>query len=731
MPSARFEALNAFATRPKVKVEMPSHKVSDFFAESVFNDTAMKEFLSKDAYTLLKKCIEEDRKVDRELAGAIASAMKTWAISKGATHYTHWFQPLNGVTAEKHDSFFTSIDGVGIEDFSANSLIQQETDGSSFPSGGLRATFEARGYTVWDLTSPAFIMTVGEGKTLCIPTIYFSYTGETLDYKSPLLRSLQALNQAATDVCQYFDKNIKKVNATLGWEQEYFLIDSALYYARPDLAMTGRTLLGKRSAKDQQLEDHYFGAIPERVYAYMRDMEIEAFKLGIPIHTRHNEVAPSQFECAPMFEEANLAVDHNQLLIDVMDRVSSKHKFKVLLHEKPFAGVNGSGKHCNWSLSTNTGLNLLSPGSTPRTNLRFLTFFINIIAAVNRHEELLRASIASHSNDLRLSAHEAPPVIMSVFTGSFLKDVLEILEEKVYEGRLNKSGDIGLRLDIHNKIPIVVWDNTDRNRTSPFAFTGNKFEFRAVGSSANCSLPVTVINAIVTEQLVKFKTEVDKYIKAGNYKDIAILKVLRKTLIESKRILFEGDNYSDEWVKEAQKRGLSNHKYTPAALKAFKNEKTIKLFEEQKIMSREECVARYEILMHDYSTHFQIESRVLGEIVSNQIIPACIEYENKLIQSISGLKALNVIDNSVYSPRLELLQNISKSISDLMILTKEMRELRIEGNHIKSETEKAELYCNQVAPLMQKIREISDELESNVEDKLWPLPKYREIMLTK
>ncbi|MCO5248903.1 MAG: glutamine synthetase III [Chitinophagales bacterium] len=731
MPNARFEALSSFAARPKVKVEMPSPKISDFFADSVFNDKAMKEVLSKDAYNKLQRCIEEEEKVDRDLADAIASAMKTWAINKGATHYTHWFQPLNGTTAEKHDSFFIAIDGKGIEEFSANSLIQQETDGSSFPSGGLRATFEARGYTAWDLSSPAFIMTVGEGKTLCIPTIYFSYTGETLDYKSPLIRSLQSLNKAATDVCQYFDRNIKKVNATLGWEQEYFLIDSAMYYARPDLVMTGRTLLGKRSAKDQQLDDHYFGAIPERVYAYMRDMEIEAYKLGIPIHTRHNEVAPSQFECAPMFEEANLAVDHNQLLLDVMDRVSSKHKFKVLLHEKPFSGVNGSGKHCNWSLSTDTGINLLSPGSTPRTNLRFLTFFINVIAAVNNHEELLRASIASHSNDMRLSAHEAPPVIMSVFTGSFLKDVLELLEKEVYEGNLNKSGEIGLRLDLHNKVPVVVFDNTDRNRTSPFAFTGNKFEFRAVGSSANCSLPVTIINSIVAEQLVKFKTEVDLHIKEGDYKDVAILKVLRKTLIASKRILFEGDNYSESWVKEAKKRGLSNHPTTPSALKTFKSKKTMQLFEEQKIMSREECAARFEIMTHDYSTHIQIESRVLGEMVSNQIIPACIEYENKLIQSIAGLKELSKVDDDILAPRIALLHHISKGISDLMILSKEMRELRILGNQMKSETEKAEHYCYKILPMMQKIRAISDELESNVEDKLWPLPKYREIMLTK
>lgn len=730
MSKTRFNALAAFSSRPKVPVELPSAKISDFFAESVFNDKAMKATLSKEAYKKLTSYMKDGKKVDRELADLIASAMKTWAMEKGATHYTHWFQPLTGTTAEKHDSFFMPIDGSGIEEFTADSLIQQETDGSSFPSGGIRATFEARGYTAWDLTSPAFIMTVGSGKTLCIPTIFFSYTGDTLDFKSPLMKSLQAINQAATEVCQYFDRNVSQVNTTLGWEQEYFLIDSAMYYARPDLVMTGRTLLGKRSAKGQQLEDHYFGAIPERVYAFMRDMEIECLKLGIPIRTRHNEVAPSQYECAPMFEEANLAVDHNQLLTDVMDRVSSRHKMKVLLHEKPFAGVNGSGKHNNWSLSTDTGVNLLSPGKTPRTNLQFLTFFINTIAAVNKHEELLRASVATHGNDHRLGANEAPPAILSVYTGSYLKEVLDLIEKRVDEETFDEQDNISLRLDIHNKIPEIMWDNTDRNRTSPFAFTGNKFEFRAVGSSANCSMPMTVISAIVAQQLKKFKVEVDALIKQGDYKDVAILKVLRRTLAESRRILFEGDNYSDEWRDEAARRGLSNNRTTPVALDAFVKEEVIQLFEELDIMNHRESEARYEILLHDYTNHVQIESRILGEMVVNQIIPACIEYQNKLISTIEGFKSLKM-DIELYEPQLNILKKVATGVSRLLKLEEKMKELRVQGNDMNSPREQAGLYCDQVKPLMEEIREVADELETIVDDNLWPLAKYREMLFSK
>ncbi|HUH75512.1 MAG TPA: glutamine synthetase III [Chitinophagales bacterium] len=730
MSKTRFNALAAFASRSKVQVDMPSDKISDFFAESVFNDKAMKATLSKEAYKKLNSYMKEGRKVDRDLADLIASAMRIWAMDKGATHYTHWFQPLTGTTAEKHDSFFMPIDGSGIEELSAASLIQQETDGSSFPSGGIRATFEARGYTAWDITSPAFIMKVGNGKTLCIPTIFFSYTGETLDYKTPLLKSLQAINQAATEVCQYFDRNVGQVNTTLGWEQEYFLIDSAMYYSRPDLVMTGRTLLGKRSAKGQQLEDHYFGAIPERVYAYMRDMEIESLKLGIPIHTRHNEVAPSQYECAPMFEEANLAVDHNQLLMDVMERVSSKHKMKVLLHEKPFAGVNGSGKHNNWSLSTDTGVNLLSPGKTPRTNLQFLTFFINTIAAVNKHEALLRGCVATHGNDHRLGANEAPPAILSIFTGSYLKEVLDMIEKRVDEDTFDEQDNISLRLDIHNKIPEFMWDNTDRNRTSPFAFTGNKFEFRAVGSSANCSMPMTVISAIVAQQLRKFKVEVDALIKNGDYKDVAILKILRRTLSDSRRILFEGDNYSDEWKEEAARRGLSNHSTTPDALDAFIDNETVQLFEELNIMNHRESHARYEILLHDYTNHLQIESRILGEMVINQIVPACIDYQNKLIQNVEGMKDLD-LDAELYTPQLNILKKVAKNTGILIQLEGEMKEYRVQGNGTSDPRKQAALYCDKIKPLMDKIREASDELETIIDDNLWPLAKYREMLFTK
>ncbi|QQR97512.1 MAG: glutamine synthetase III [Sphingobacteriales bacterium] len=727
MSKIRFNAISSFASRQKVAVDLPGEKISDFFASAVFSDKQMKAYLSSDAYKKLQVCIKENKKVDRDLADQVASAMKAWAMKQGATHYTHWFQPLTGTTAEKHDSFFMPKGTEGIEEFSADTLVQQEPDASSFPSGGIRVTFEARGYTAWDLTSPAFIMTVGSGKTLCIPTIFISYTGETLDFKAPLLKSIQALDQAATEVCHYFDREVKHVNTTLGWEQEYFLIDTAMYYARPDLVMCGRTLLGRRSPKGQQLEDHYFGAIPERVYAYMRDFEIECLKLGIPIRTRHNEVAPSQFECAPMFEEANLAVDHNSLLMDVMDRVSSKHKMKVLFHEKPFAGVNGSGKHNNWSLGTDTGVNLLSPGKTPRTNLQFLTFFINTIAAVNRHEDLLRASVASHGNDHRLGANEAPPAIISVFTGSYLFDVLEMIEKRVDEEKFDEQDNITLRLDIHNRIPDIMLDNTDRNRTSPFAFTGNKFEFRAVGSSANCALPMTVLNTIVAEQLIKFKKEVDAHIKAGDYKDVAILKVLRKTIKESKKILFEGDNYSDEWHKEAKKRGLSNNKTTPEALGSFISDKSIKLFEDLQIYSHREIEARYEIALENYTKAIQIESRTLGEIVVNQIIPVCIEYQNRLIQNIKGLKDVGVSA----SIQTDMLKKIAEGIEKLNKLSDEMTAFRIKANEMKASKKQADLYCEKVKPLMEQIRESVDDLEAIIDNEIWPLPKYREMLFTK
>jgi glutamine synthetase len=730
MSKTRFNALSAFAARPKLNVELPEEKISDFFGSAVFGDQQMKEFLPSDAYKRLATCIRDGKKVDRDIADQVASAMKAWALKQGATHYTHWFQPLTGTTAEKHDSFFIPKGGSGIEEFGADALAQQEPDASSFPSGGIRATFEARGYTAWDVTSPAFIMTVGNGKTMCIPTIFISYTGETLDYKAPLLKSIQVLDHAATDVAHYFDRDVKHVYTTLGWEQEYFLVDSAMYYARPDLVMSGRTLLGRRSPKGQQLEDHYFGAIPERVYSYMRDFEIECLKLGIPIRTRHNEVAPSQFECAPMFEEANLAVDHNSLLMDVMDRVSSKHKLKVLFHEKPFAGINGSGKHNNWSMGTDTGVNLLSPGKTPRTTLQFLTYFINTIAAVNRHEDILRASVASHGNDHRLGANEAPPAIISVFSGSYLKEVLDMIEKRVDEDKFDEQDNITLRLDIHNRIPDIMLDNTDRNRTSPFAFTGNKFEFRAVGSSANCALPMTVLNTIVAEQLKLFKTEVDEYVKAGDYKDVAILKVLRKTIKDAKKIMFEGDNYSDDWHKEAKKRGLSNNKTTPVALDAFISDKAIKLFESQGIYSHREIEARHEIALENFVKAIQIESRALGEIVVNQVIPACIEYQNKLITNVRGLKDIG-LDGKMYTAQTDILKQISEGIDKLIKLDKEMFDLRVKGNDMANAKKQAVMYSDKIKPLMDEIRDITDNLEGIVDDELWPLPKYREMLFSK
>lgn len=730
MAITRFNALSAFSSRPKLNIELPSEKISDFFATSVFGDKQMKEYLPSDTYKRLSACIKDGKKVDRDIADQVASAMKAWAMKQGATHYTHWFQPLTGTTAEKHDAFFMPKEGAGVEEFNADALVQQEPDASSFPSGGIRVTFEARGYTAWDVTSPAFIMKVGSGKTLCIPTIFISYTGETLDYKAPLLKSIQVLDQAASDVARYFDRDVKHVNTTLGWEQEYFLVDSAMYYARPDLVMSGRTLLGRRSPKGQQLEDHYFGAIPERVYAYMRDFEIECLKLGIPVRTRHNEVAPSQFECAPMFEEANLAVDHNCLLMDVMDRVSSKHKMKVLFHEKPFAGVNGSGKHNNWSMSTDTGVNLLSPGKTPRTNLQFLTFFINTIAAVNRHEELIRASVATHGNEHRLGANEAPPAIVSVFTGSYLKEILDMIETRVDEDKFDDQDNITLRLDIHNRIPDILLDNTDRNRTSSFAFTGNKFEFRAVGSSANCAHPITIINTIVAEQLKLFKAEVDEFIKAGDYKDVAILKVLRKTIKDSKRIIFEGDNYSDDWVKEAKKRGLSNSRSAPEALKAFVTEKSLKLFADLGIYTHRESEARYDIALENYSKAIQIESRVLGEIVMNQIVPACMEYQSRLIKNLKGLKDLG-IDAKISTHQTEVLQQITQDIDKLIELNKEMFDLRVKANDIENVLKQASLYSDKVKPVMEAIRKIADGLEIIVDDELWPLPKYREMLFAK
>ncbi|EDP71660.1 glutamine synthetase [Flavobacteriales bacterium ALC-1] len=728
MSTLRFHAVKASLNRTPIHIK-ESKRRSDIFGDNVFNETTMRQFLTNEALTSIMEAVEKGNKIDRLTADHISTGMKEWAISKGATHYTHWFQPLTGATAEKHDAFFETIgNGLAIEKFGGSQLVQQEPDASSFPHGGIRNTFEARGYTAWDPTSPAFIY----GTTLCIPTVFVSYTGEALDYKTPLLRALHAVDSAAVSICKYFDKNVKKVSASLGWEQEYFLIDNALATSRPDIVLTGRTLLGHSPAKGQQLDDHYFGTIPARAMAYMRDLETECMLLGIPVKTRHNEVAPNQFELAPIYEEANLAVDHNSLLMDVMQKVAMRHNFKVLMHEKPFAGVNGSGKHNNWSLSTDTGVNLLSPGKTPMSNLQFLTFFINTIKAVQTHEELLRAAIASASNDHRLGANEAPPAIISVFIGDQLTKVLQELET-VTKGKLSPKEKTDLKLNVVGKIPEILLDNTDRNRTSPFAFTGNKFEFRAVGSTANCANPMTVLNTIVAKQLMDFKIEVDELIdKKAMKKDDAIFNVLREYIKTSKAILFEGNGYSDEWEKEAKKRGLSNNKTTPEALKVKIAKSSIELFENLGVMNKVESKARYEIEMEEYILHIQIESRVIGDIARNHIVPTAVRYQNILIENVTGLKTIYGDKfKSLAKEQLSLIEQISHHIEALNSLVTKMTEERKLFNKQIDLEKKANGYCNKIKPLFEEIRYHCDKLELMIDDELWPLTKYRELLFTK
>ncbi|WP_242918963.1 glutamine synthetase III family protein [Pontibacter liquoris] len=730
MAVLRFKALELVNKRKPGKVVLPAEKISDFFGENVFGLEAMRATMSSDYFKRLRKAIERGEKVDRNLADAVASAMKTWAMSKGATHYTHWFQPLTGSTAEKHDSFFDlTSDGDAIESFKGNSLVQQEPDASSFPSGGIRNTFEARGYSAWDPSSPAFLIENAGTKTLCIPTIFVSYTGEALDYKTPLLKSLKLLNDAAVPVCQYFDKDVTKVNTTLGIEQEYFLVDRALFDARPDLVLTGRTLFGHAPAKGQQLEDHYFGSIPSRVHAFMVDFENTALRLGIPLRTRHNEVAPNQFECAPTFEDANLAVDHNQLLMDIMDRVAERHNFKVLLHEKPFKGVNGSGKHNNWALSTNTGVNLLAPGKRPKENLQFLTFFINTIKAVYTYADLLRGSIASASNDHRLGANEAPPAIMSVFVGQQLTAVLDELE-RTAKVPMEKGDNMYLKLGI-DKIPEILRDNTDRNRTSPFAFTGNKFEFRAVGSSANSSSPMTVLNTIVADQLNNFRNTVDELIEQkGMKKELAIIQVLREYVAESKAIRFEGNGYSKEWEDEAATRGLSNIKATPLALDVYEHEAVKELFIRHGIFTEVELCARHEILLEDYIKKIQIESRIMGDLAMNHVVPTAIAYQNKLIQNFRGLKELGLEDEYTQST-IEGIKKMSRHISTIQKSVDQMIEARKVANKVEDARERAILYNEKVLSFFDTIRYSVDKLELMVNDEDWPLIKYRELLFRK
>jgi glutamine synthetase len=728
MSTLRFYAVKESLKRKPLEIE-ESKRRSEVFGANVFNESAMRQYLTKDALASIMEAIEKGTKIDRVMADHISTGMKEWAIAKGATHYTHWFQPLTGATAEKHDAFFETIgNGLAIEKFEGNQLVQQEPDASSFPHGGIRNTFEARGYTAWDPTSPAFIY----GTTLCIPTVFVSYTGEALDYKTPLLRALNAVDNAAVAICKYFDKNVKKVSASLGWEQEYFLIDNALATSRPDIVLAGRTLLGHSPAKGQQLDDHYFGTIPTRAMAYMRDLEKECMLLGIPVKTRHNEVAPNQFELAPIYEEANLAVDHNSLLMDVMQKVAKRHDFMVLMHEKPFAGVNGSGKHNNWSLSTDTGVNLLSPGKTPMSNLQFLTFFINTIKAVLTHEELLRAAIASASNDHRLGANEAPPAIISVFIGAQLTKVLQELET-VTKGKLSPQEKTDLKLNVVGKIPEILLDNTDRNRTSPFAFTGNKFEFRAVGSKANCANPMTVLNTIVAKQLIDFKAEVDKLIDEKSMKkDDAIFNVLREYIKTSKAILFEGNGYSEEWEKEAKKRGLSNNKTTPEALQIKVSKASIELFESLGVMNKIESQARYEIEMEEYILHIQIESRVLGDIARNHIVPTSVRYQNILIENVTGLKTIYGDKFKNFAKeQLALIEEISQHIEAINSLVTKMTEARKSCNKLIDIQKKAIGYCNKVKPIFEDIRYHCDKLELMIDDELWPLTKYRELLFTK
>ena len=727
MSIIRFNALQETLNRKPIKI-VESEKRSTLFGKNVFNKNAMQQYLTSTAYESVMDAIVHGKRIDRKIADQVAVSMKDWAMSKGATHYTHWFQPLTGATAEKHDAFFESINGsLAVEKFDGEQLVQQEPDASSFPNGGIRNTFEARGYTAWDPTSPAFVYET----TLCIPTIFVSYTGEALDNKTPLLRALQAVDTAATAVCKYFDKNVSKVNATLGWEQEYFLIDEALALSRPDILMTGRTLLGHSPAKGQQLDDHYFGTIPSRAMSFMQDLEQECMLLGIPVKTRHNEVAPNQFELAPIFEEANLAVDHNSLLMDVMEKVSKRHHFKVLFHEKPFAGINGSGKHNNWSLSSDRGVNLLSPGKTPMKNLQFLTFFVNTIKAVYENQELLRASIASASNDYRLGANEAPPAIMSVFIGSQLSAVLDELEN-VTKGKLSPQEKTDLKLNIIGKIPEILLDNTDRNRTSPFAFTGNKFEFRAVGSWSNCATPMTVLNTIVAKQLKEFKIEVDQLIETKNHKkDEAVFNVLREYIKASKKIRFEGDGYGDAWEKEAQKRGLSNNKTTPEALKVKTSKAVIDLYEEMDVMSKVEIEARYEIELEEYTKKIQIESRVLADISRNHVVPTAIIYQNTLLENTKNLKEIFGENyNNIAKEQIELIMIISNHITEINALSNKMTAERKKANK-QTGLKSAELYCNKVKPYFEEIRYHCDKLETMVDDNLWPLTKYRELLFTR
>ena len=725
MSNIRFEALkNAFSHKPIV-VNEPEGKVKDYFARDVFTREKMKEYISRDVLDQLFDDVDNGRTIHRDIAGVVAIGIRKWAIERGATHFTHWFQPLTGGTAEKHDAFFTLKDGALLEEFSGDSLYQQEPDASSFPSGGIRNTFEARGYSAWDPSSPVFLI----GDTLCIPTVFVAYTGEALDYKTPLIRSTASLCHAAREVCAYFDKQVKHVHANLGWEQEYFLVDESLYNARPDLMLTGRTLMGHNSAKSQQLEDHYFGAIPARVLAFMRELEYEALKAGIPVRTRHNEVAPNQFEMAPIFEDVNLANDHNLLVMSIMERVAEKHHFRVLLHEKPYAGVNGSGKHCNWSLQTNTGINLLAPGKNPYQNLQFVTFLVNVLMAVQRHNGLLKASIVSATNEHRLGANEAPPAIISVFLGKQISAVLDKLEHAKAEEAIIINAKKEMKLGVAN-IPEILLDNTDRNRTSPFAFTGNRFEFRAVGSSANCGAAMLALNAAVAEQLMLFKDEVDKRIEKGEAKERVLFDVIKKYIVACKAIRFDGNGYSEEWKAEAAKRGLDCETSVPLVIDRYLAPDSIKMFETTDVLSEAELQSRSEVKWETYSKKLQIESRVMGDLMVNHVLPAAKRYQTMLLQNVLAVKQVFSADETASLNEMDysIIRQIEHHSGAILEGVERMTEARHKANRQPDERSKAIAYHDHVLPLMAEIREHADELELIVDDEMWTLPKYRELM---
>jgi len=729
MAEFRFKALEEVLNRKPVEVAREDNLTSDYYAMYVFDRPKMKKYLSREAYKAVVDAIENGTTIDRKMADQVAQGMKSWAMENGATHYTHWFHPLTDGTAEKHDAFIElSSDGSVVEAFSGKLLAQQEPDASSFPSGGIRQTFEARGYTAWDPSSPAFI----NGTTLTIPTIFISYTGEALDNKTPLLRAIHKVDKAATDIAQYFDKNVSSVRTNLGWEQEYFLIDEALFMARPDLVLTGRTLMGHSSSKDQQLDDHYFSSIPSRATAYMIDLENEAYKLGIPLKTRHNEVAPNQFEFAPIFEEANLANDHNQMLMDLMKKVARRHKFRVLFHEKPFAGINGSGKHNNWSLTTNTGVNLYSPGKNPKSNLQFLTFVINTLKAVYDNQDLLRASILTAANSHRLGANEAPPSILSVFLGTEVSKMLDLMEEAVVDRKMTPDEKTALKLNI-GRIPEIILDSTDRNRTSPFAFTGNRFEFRAVGSSANNAPAMIVLNAIMAKQLIEFKASVDAIIEKGIKKDEAIFQVLKDLIINSKPIRFNGDGYSEEWVKEAAKRGLTNIKSVPESLSAYLRDENKKLFDELGIFNESELEGRVEVEYEKFIMKIQIEARVLGDLATNHIVPTAVQYQTVLLENVKNIKEVFSAEEfeELAAARKDLIREIGGHITAIKAKVKEMIEERKKANVIENTVEKAEAYDKKVRPYLDDVRSHIDKLELIVDNELWPLPKYRELLFVR